>query len=95
LIFEYRLARELGKTRCELLQTISQSEFIDWLALQSIDPFFDGWMANAVNCQMTAAAVGSKIAIEKFLPVRPARRPPTPTEIRAIIRGRSKSNGSD
>lgn len=84
--FEYRLARELGMTRAEVLTRISQSEFTDWLAMQSIDPFFDGWQANAINCQVTAAAAGSKVDANRFLPIKVARRPQSEAELKSSMR---------
>lgn len=90
-VFELRLARELGMTRETLLETMSQSEFLDWLALQSIDPFFDPWMANALNCQTVAAAIGgSKIKVDAFLPVKPKKRKQSPEQLKAALRRRIK-----
>lgn len=64
---------------------ISQREFMDWLALQSIDPFFDPWIANAINCQVAAAAGGTRTNINKFLPVKVNRRRQSEAELKASL----------
>lgn len=81
-----RLARELGMTRAAVLAEVSQTEFNDWLALQSIDPFYDDWQGNAINCQVIAAAAGNKVSINKFLPVKQNKRPQTEAQLKASMR---------
>ena len=79
-------------TRDQLLESITQLEFLDWLAVQSTDPFFDPWLANAINCQTVAAAAGSKVAVDKFLPVKPKKRKLSDSELKAAIRRKFKVN---
>jgi len=38
-LFSYRLALELGKTRAELLDSLSSTELSEWMAYYSIEPF--------------------------------------------------------
>ena len=92
-MFELRLARELGIPRDQLLDSITQREFLDWLALQSIEPFFDPWLANAVNCRVTAAAAGTNAPVTKFLPVKPLKRKQTAEELKAAMRRKMVRRG--
>ena len=82
-------------SRSQLLDTISNAEFVAWLALQSIDPFFDGWQANAINCQTTAAIAGNRVSADKFLPIKPKRKQSPREFMTAMKRRAKKQNGPD
>lgn len=38
-MFEFQLAAKLGRTRRELLRTISSKELSEWMAYNELDPF--------------------------------------------------------
>jgi hypothetical protein len=66
----------LGKTHAELLDTISNDEFMYWLAMEQVDPIYDPWVANAWNCQASSAAFRKKVLpIETWLPIKPKKVP--------------------
>lgn len=74
-------------THAELLASMSQDEFTYWLALESIDPLYDPWVGNAVNCQVTAATYSKRTPkLEHFLPVKQKRRKQSEQQLLASMR---------
>src|SRR5262245_26929079 len=60
--FQYRLARELGKTRRQLLRELDAAELLDWQLLESLEPFGerrDDYRA-ALQTWTIVAALGAK-----------------------------------
>ena len=59
-------------TRANLLDTMSQKEFVYWCAREETDPIYDGWIANAINCETVCTASLNKIKATRqhFLPYK-------------------------
>lgn len=91
--FEHRLAKSLGMTRDRLLEEMPAAEFSGWLAMQSVDPLFDPWLANAMQCAAIANAFGGSAKPSQFMPVRP-KRPSSPATLKAYMKARVK-RGTD
>ena len=88
------MARQLGMTHEQLLATMSQAEFTRWLVMQSVDPLFDPWLANAMNCAQVANMFGGNAKPSRFLPVAPKRPKTSPSQLKAYMKRRVK-NGPD
>ena len=84
----------MNMTHEHLLATMSQAEFTRWLVMQSADPLFDPWLANAINCAQIANMFGGNVKPSRFLPVKPKQRKTPPAQLKAYMKRRVK-NGSD
>ena len=73
-------------THAKLLSSMTQDEFNHWLALESLDPLFDPWIANAINCQTTASTFAKKTPkIENWLPVKPKKKHFSEAQLKASL----------
>jgi hypothetical protein len=88
-----KLARELNMTRERLLNEMPASEFSIWLAMQRLDPLFDPWLANAINCSTMAATFGGKTKPAKFMPVPPEKPKTSTSSLKAYMKRRVKHGG--
>ena len=90
LAFEFRLARGLQRSRAELLSSLDNDEFNFWLALEQLDPLPDQWITNAMQCQVMAnlwRGKGKSYKLSDFMPVKPAKKPQTETQLKSMFRG--------
>jgi hypothetical protein len=74
-VFEYRLARTLGRTRQELLDSISNAEYLEQLAMQEFSPLDDHWLQSAiVASEIRNQFAKKKTTIADFLPMMKTKK---------------------
>lgn len=75
-------------TRANLL-SIPNDEFMYWAAMESVDPIFKPWLANAWNCQVTANIQLPKkdqVEFDRWLPTKPAKKRQSQVEMISRMR---------
>lgn len=73
MMFEYELARNMQMLRADLLDTITNEEYTEWLAMEQIAPMQNTWKTNAILCALMAnifSGKGRKAKAEDFMPIR-------------------------
>jgi len=88
LRFEYRLARELGMTHKQLMESINMDELHHWLAMERVEPIDNNWTMNANLLALLMTFMGKKTytAGDIYSWLREPRRPQTDEEALASLR---------
>lgn len=86
-----KLSVRMGIPIKQLLEQMDSEEFTWYLAMERLDPLPDTWTQNAINCHVTACAMGAKKSkVENYLITKKKAKPQSAEELRAAFKALCK-----
>ncbi len=74
---------------------MDNEEFVDWVALESIDPMPDAWVMNALNCQTIANVNRSRkkpYELADWLPIK-QKKPLNESQVKSMFMNLKRAMG--
>lgn len=85
-----RLSRTLGRTKAELLDSLSEDELVEQIAFDHIEPMDNPYWRNGLLCEVLSHVMGSgkgQLKPEKWMPTSKEKRKMSNAEMKSNMLG--------